>query len=220
MTRALTLFSFRIAVYGLGFIVGTLAEPGTFLEAALLLSHLKDDSDFFNKISKTGKGIDHFVHPVKSESSARALDIFITGVFTLDTHIHFDRGDLPIIPDVMALCERFATPAIRRHTVTRLHQMCKDDPWRIFCLASQLQDEELAKKAIRFMHETEGPENQLDDLTSEESRGLSVDYLLALIRCRLGYNGDGSYRKTVKWKQVAIDFETSRFDRSVGSLYL
>lgn len=108
---------------------------------------------------------------------------------------------------VLGLCQKFDWSVAER-VALRLGSMVADAPWEILCIASDLDEVELARAAIKVM-DVDRKYFDLNPaiLTTAMAQRLSMPYLLGLIRAMWDTKGTGSYKK---WEVTAEQFKPAK----------
>ncbi|WVR03479.1 hypothetical protein IAU60_000470 [Kwoniella sp. DSM 27419] len=86
------------------------------------------------------------------------------------------------LDSILRLCDQYELTFVVERVKPNLWTFAKTDPWEVFCVASHLDDVDLAKKAIVNMDAKVTPELSLHSIALETARGPTLAYLLGLLR--------------------------------------
>ncbi|ORY22618.1 hypothetical protein BCR39DRAFT_591241 [Naematelia encephala] len=108
------------------------------------------------------------------------------------------------------ICDLMQSPSLAMKIRESLIQRSLNHPWEIFELASQRNDVDLAREAIRNMgNEVHSPAIRLPHFKDGDLDGVSVRFVLGLVRARLGLPVEMQHTRhphTTEWACTVRDW--------------
>ncbi|KAK4688893.1 hypothetical protein P7C73_g1232, partial [Tremellales sp. Uapishka_1] len=151
--------------------------------------------------------------PISTDVSAKALRFFTNLVYSDSSPLM--NMSLDEIKEVLAVCDRLQCQRIEERVLKALGEQAGKDPWQIFIMASQRDDVELAKSALKAMENTTArcPVENIKDLTAADIEAVDPRYLSALLASRLSLTNmtyDPDQRPCLaftRWTTVSASFK-------------
>jgi hypothetical protein len=114
------------------------------------------------------------------------------------------KGDAERYERVLKLCDQHGCDIFVDRIIGRLYTIVKQSPWSVFCIASHLNDIELARMALKHMEQDPDiGKLKLSPISHELASRCALNYFLGLLRCACVQDPHQKYN----WKIIAKKFE-------------